>query len=408
MPVTFEVITCWDRLARHRDEWSQLLERSETNEPTLSPLWIETWWQVFGDRNRQVAAILVYDDSRPEHLIGLAPLLKRRYAYRGLVPLRRLEFLASGESEQDEIYSEYLNVIAERHQEPQVAKAVVRALVSGALGQWDELVLNLMSGRAAMTSALIHALTQAGLLDRVTPLSSSPFIPLPETWKAYLGQQSSSRRYFLKRTMRDLEKWAQAPLSVHTAESPAELAEGRRILVELHGERWRDEGKHGVFSSQKFLRFHRTVMTELLKSGNLELMWLRAGSRPLAIVYNIIWNNRVYFYQSGRTIDVPKKVRPGIAIHVHAIQRALDQSRSVYDFLSGAARYKQQFALDENPMVRVRAVHPRSPANVARNVVARLEGAARTARRHWRDGLHRLEGRQRPVEQRDSEAIPPM
>lgn len=380
MQLTIEIITRWDEFIERRAAWLELMARSSSNEPMLSPQWLETWWHIFGE-GRTLRAVLVYEDGR---LIGLAPLLVRRVWHRGTIPLRRLEFVASGEPEADEIYSEYLNVITEKGQENRVARALVDGLRDGTLGPWDELVLDMMDALAPMTRALLHELRRARLLDQATSHKPCPYIPLPATWDAYLGQLSSSRRYFLKRTMKALEQWGGKELVVKRATTTAELAQGMDILVELHGERWRSQGTQGVFSSASFTRFHRTVMPRLLADDNLDLIWLSKGDKPLAIVYSIVWDNKIYFYQSGRTTDVPSKVRLGIAIHVYAIQHAIRCGRTKYDFLAGMSRYKQQLALARTPLIRICATHPLSLAGRARQLSERGELLARRLLRRFR------------------------
>src|SRR5207248_10716900 len=81
-------------LERLRPAWTALLEASASNEPTLSPDWLLTWWGVFGlSQGRRLCCICIEEDGR---LIGLAPLLSRLSWYRRFVPFRRLEPLAAG------------------------------------------------------------------------------------------------------------------------------------------------------------------------------------------------------------------------------------------------------------------------------------------------------------------------
>jgi CelD/BcsL family acetyltransferase involved in cellulose biosynthesis len=390
MQMTIEVITRWDDLIDHRHAWLDLLARSSANEPMLSPQWLETWWQFFGE-GRSLRTVLMYQDGR---LIGMAPLLARRVWYRGALPVRRLELLATGEPEADEIYSEYLNLISERGQEGRVARVFVAALREGKLGPWDELSLDMLDVLSPMTRALLHELRRSRMLDRVTAHKPCLYIPLPATWEAYLGQMSSSRRYFIKRTLKAFEQWAGEDLVLKRASTPAELDQGFDVLVELHGKRWQSTGGLGVFSSEPFSRFHRAAMGKLLASGNLDLIWLCKGDRPLAAVYNIIWDNKVYFYQSGRCTDVPSKVRPGIAIHIYAIQDAIERGRTKYDFLAGATRYKQQLALAQTRLIQIRAVRPGSLAAAVRSVGERGTALARERRRQ----AEAAQTQQRPAE----------
>src|SRR4051794_34475609 len=99
-------------LARMQDVWRALLARSETNEPTLSPAWMLTWWNIFGDRDgRALRAVVTRQGGR---LIAIAPLLSRVHLYQPAIPFRRIEPLASGERPEEETCSDYVNVIVER------------------------------------------------------------------------------------------------------------------------------------------------------------------------------------------------------------------------------------------------------------------------------------------------------
>src|SRR5262249_28888937 len=99
MPASLTVLTDANQVDALRREWLDLLSRSGTNEITLTPDWIATWWQVFGSsQGRELRIGLIREGDQ---LIGLAPLLRRRHWHRRVIPFRRLEFLASGEPEAD-------------------------------------------------------------------------------------------------------------------------------------------------------------------------------------------------------------------------------------------------------------------------------------------------------------------
>ncbi|MEM9490767.1 MAG: GNAT family N-acetyltransferase, partial [Myxococcota bacterium] len=296
--MNIDVATAWPDLAQRMGEWSALLDRSSSNDPTLSPLWLEPWWQVFGpDDGRALRSITV---DRGGRLIGLAPLLVRPYRHRGVVPVRRVELLGSGEAEEDEICSDYLNVIAEAGKEPLVARAVVRALIDGAIGSWDELCLDYLDRAAPMTGALIRQLERAGCRVEIAPRGQCLYTPLPNDWDTLLKQLSSDGRYLARRALRDLGKWAGDEIELVQAESTEDLARGRDILIDLHGQRWGAAGRPGgVFASTRFTAFHDRVMPALLERGALDLLWLVCKGEPVAAVYNVVWNGKVYFYQSG-------------------------------------------------------------------------------------------------------------
>jgi CelD/BcsL family acetyltransferase involved in cellulose biosynthesis len=299
--------------------------------------------------------MLIHDGER---LIGLAPLLRRRHFYRRLIPFQRLEPLGSGEPEADAIRSDYLNVIAERGAEKEVANALVTALTGGTVGRWDEFVMPMMDGEAKLPGLLTDALRRQGVTASCIVTGAAPYIPLPPTWDAYLKELNPSRRYYVTRSLRAFGRWAGGTAKVHYRSSRSELEEGKRILVQLHHKRWEGVKGAGVFRSPRFLAFHDAVLPRLLDEGALEMMWLSVRGRPLAALYNLVWNDKVSFYQSGRTTQVPNNVRPGIVLLAQAIRGAIEARRREFDFLAGVSPYKTQLALASRPLVQVRAVRP--------------------------------------------------
>ncbi|APR80568.1 Cellulose biosynthesis protein [Minicystis rosea] len=351
MALTRSVITEAAELEALRPEWEALLARSAADEPMLSPLWLLAWWRVFGPVDgRRLATIVCRDGAR---LVGLLPLLVRTHWYAPGIPFRRVEVLGTGEDEADEICSEYVGAIAERGVEKTVAEALATTLAEGAIGAWDELVLTAMDGTTAMPGILAAALERAGLGAEVESIGSAPYIALPQTYHAYLSGLSSASRYLVTRATRDFERWAGGEVELRVAQTPAERIEGSRILFALHGERW---GGGGAFASPRFRAFHDEVMPELFARGALELVWLTARGEPVAASYGILWQEKVYFYQAGRSLDVPRGIRPGIALHAMLVRRAIEAGRREYDFLAGRSRYKRQLAPSARGVVRLRAV----------------------------------------------------
>jgi CelD/BcsL family acetyltransferase involved in cellulose biosynthesis len=365
-------------------EWSDLLERCSSSSFALSPEWLLPWWRVFGaDHNRALRVGLFY---RGERLIGLAPFLSRPHRYHVALPFRRLELLGSGEDECDEICSDYLGVIAEAGSEAEVAAALVKALVSDDFGRWDELVMPAMNGFDPLPRMLQHELSNAGLLVHTEHVNGCPYIPLPKTWDEYLSLLPSSARYLVRRSLRDFSKWAAGSETIECAQTSEDVERGAAILRALHAERWTKAGSGGAFTSARFTRFHAEVMPELWKRGELELLWLSVRGEPVAAIYNVVRDGVVYFYQSGRSLDLPKGIRAGIVLHAHAIRSAIDAGRREYDFLAGTSRYKLDLALATRPLVVLRATPPSLVESLRKLGTSGIQ-AARVLRSRLRDRL---------------------
>lgn len=374
-------------LERLAPRWRALLSRAAAvAQPVMTPLWQGTWWTVFGDAEHRSPWVVTVEDG--DALVGLLLLSWRPTSHRGGIPVRRLELLGTGEKEADEICSDYVGAIVARGMESEVATALAAMLRDSAPNDWDELRMPSMSADDPFVPQLAAALGRCGIVTSIETSGECPYIPLPGTWEAYLQALGSSRRYVVTRSLRELEKWAgPGGWELRKARTPEDLAEGVRVLSQLHAERWTSAGKGGVFSSERFRRFHDVVMPRLLTGEDgvsLDLSWLLVRGEPVAAAYNLVHGGRLQFYQSGRRVDVPKNVRPGIAMHALAIRASIEAGLREYDFLAGASRYKRDLATESRNLVTLRAVAPGLRARVveaarvlAERAIARIHAASR-------------------------------
>jgi CelD/BcsL family acetyltransferase involved in cellulose biosynthesis len=323
----------------------------------MSPTWAATWWEVFGGVDgRSLRLGLVRDGGR---LVGLAPFVARTHWYGGALPFRRIELVGTGEPREDEICSEYVGVLAAGGEEHAVAEAVATALARGQFGAFDEVCLPAMNAGTPMPEALAGALRQRGLDVTIVAEADAAIAVLQPTWDAWLATLPGRRRYVVTRSLRDFDRWAGGTARVEVVTTEADLERAREALVELHEARWsRSERAHGAFRSARFREFHARVMPRLLKEGALDLSVLSAHGRPVGVLYAIRWAGRVAYYQSGRRVDLPDGVRPGIVLHAHAIRRAIDAGCREYDLLGGSSQFKRTLAQGSRTLVRLRATRP--------------------------------------------------
>ena len=335
---------------RWRPAWVALLERSAGNELTLTPDWLLTWWRVYGPEDgRQLRLVFFFDADR---LVGLAPLLWRCHWYRRVIPFRRLELLASGEREGQGICSNHLNIVAERGVEEAVAHRLVVALQDGTLGPWDEVVLPMMDDDGPMTVLLMAAFREAGLMAEKVETARAPYLSLPATWDDYLNSLTRGQRRHITRSLRSFDQWAEGTARLECATNLVELERGRRVLIDLHHARWEQGG--GVFREPSFVQFHDAMMRRLLECGALELLWLSVRGEPVAALYGMVWNNKVYAYQTGRRLGVPGEVRPGGVLLTLTIRRAIEAGRREFDLLADEAPYKRRLTATVRSLVQVR------------------------------------------------------
>ncbi len=379
-PLTFRLIRDVAELRALAGDWQTLLDRSAHPAPMLSPDWLLTWWDVYG-AGRELHAALFFDGDQ---LVGLAPLCKRRFKHRFGIPFTRLEFLGSDVDEDDGVCSEYLNVIAGKGRENTVVDAFARALADGSFGPWHEVVLGAMDGDGALPALLREAFAAHGLHAEQRIADEAPYLTLPKDWETFLATLDKKRRQNLMKPVRDLNHWTEANWRIHRVESEADLALGWSILQELHNQRWlQGDGVDGAFARPRFQAFHRALLPLLLKQGQLELSWLVADGRPIAVHYEIHAHGKATFYQCGRVLDLPNPQRPGAAMLSLALQRAVAKGLREFDFLGGLAPHKLQITQTTRPLVEIRVARS-IPREWLRKCVEWAVSAARALRNRWR------------------------
>ncbi|MCB9556523.1 MAG: GNAT family N-acetyltransferase [Deltaproteobacteria bacterium] len=392
MSLRYEVVADAERLRVLAEKWRALQQSSDQNSPMNSPEWLLTWWDLYAPlQHRTMMTLAVFDQDR---LVGLLPLSVRHANYQGLVPIDQLEAIGCGERDEDSVCSCYIGPISARGFEQAVAEQAARWLTSSDSPKWQRLTIDEMMGESAFGQQLVDELNRRGIHAELRDSEPTHVIELPKTFDAYVATLSKKSRYLVRRTVRDFEKWAENSQKVDCYDGATNLEAAFDTLETLHRERWSRSGQPGAFASQVFRAFHRRVVKELGAHGRL--VTLSAQGQAIAALYQILWNNRVYVYQSGRVIDgVPATIRPGLALHIYAIRSAIDEGFSAYDLLCGAARYKRQLGATEHTLQSLEVRRP-SLRSTACDAADRAIDLVRSLRR-------RITGPHQPVAADDDE-----
>jgi CelD/BcsL family acetyltransferase involved in cellulose biosynthesis len=216
----------------------------------------------------------------------------------------------------------------------------------------------MMAGDTAMPGLLVRAFREAGLQAELKETARAPYLELPTSWAEYVKKLPRSHRRQVVRSLAAFAGWAAGEGVLFRARTTAELDEGKKILEELHHERWRACGEAGVFRRAAWVSVHASMMSQLLDRGGLELLWLSVRGAPVAALYAMSWGGKVYAYQMGRSTAVPRGIRPGGVLLALAVREAIEAGRREFDFLADEAPYKLQMASRSRPLVRVRAFRP--------------------------------------------------
>lgn len=110
-------------------------------------------------------------------------------------------------------------------------------------------------------------------------------------------------------------------------------------LFRLHERRWANCGESGVCGDPRVQGFHRAAAARLLSAGMLRLYRLRIAGAVAAVYYGVTAKGTAYAYLGGFDPSQPR-LSPGLQIIGHAIEQAIAEGASRFDFLRGTEGYK--------------------------------------------------------------------
>lgn len=361
----------WTAMA---EEWQGLFVVSPSASPTLHYDWLRTWWDVYGDVcSRAEDGLRIVTCRRGGRLVAALPLYDRRPA-RAWNGGRRLGFIGTGESEREEICSDYLDLLY-RPEDCEEATAEVSKLLTGPLaGEYDYLELTDLSDASPLVRWAVSE--GAGHQAETSPRGACPIADLNGGFENYLGRLSANTRQQCRRLMRQAE---QAKVAFEVADE-SRRDEFFEQLVELHQRRWQADGKPGCFSAERFTRFHRELVKKWLPEGRAVLSRLSLAGRPIAVKYGFVLNGKYDFYQSGVLADDAAELKsPGVVSFMYLMRHLAGHGVKTFDFLRGSSSYKQRLATTAQPLVQVRLVRGTWRTGVGRlcSMVRRGGGKAR-------------------------------
>ena len=290
------VITAIEELQALAPEWLDLWRDASAATPFQSPMWLLPWWRHFGSNDLHVIA--ARDAAK---LVGLAPLYILRDDSESLGL-----FIGSG-------ISDYLDAIGD----VQIFEQL------GDCQMWDFQQLR-------ASSSILAAQTPNGWTDNVEDQDPCVVLPLAEI--ALSTHAQKKLRYY----RRSLERRGRVAIASANRDNLEDLLQSR---FDLHAARWERRGMPGMLADDVIQQLHRDVAAEMLDAGALRMYSMSLDDRPIAVFYGFADSHTVYYYLSGYDPDL-EKLSPGTLIVAHAIECAIRDGATTFDFLRGAEDYK--------------------------------------------------------------------
>ncbi|HYZ85190.1 MAG TPA: GNAT family N-acetyltransferase [Bryobacteraceae bacterium] len=302
--------------------------------------WTTVWLETFGAELSP--RILIFEANG--RAVGACVLSKSNVGLK-LLPIRRLSLNAAGESMLDTTYIEFNDLLCAPGWNDPICLAIASYLERE---HWDELALPGFKDGAALKRLRVNFAS----LDYTEVRHPSYYVDLAairESGSSFESVLKSSNRKHLRQNIRYHSELG--PLKLEWAEDLDGALATLEQLADMSQARSEAVGRRGIFQSAKFMKFHRTLISRCFGKGSVSLLRLKAGEHTVGLLYNLLQNGKVYFYQCGFRYSEDKRLSPGTVTIAFAIDHYVAQGLNEFDFLSGETPYKRWMSTGSRDLV---------------------------------------------------------
>lgn len=309
-------------------EWRELLAACGGEYPFLSPTWLGTWWDVFGD-------------GREPLVLGV----RQANALRAILPLMReggrLTF--SGDTN----ICDYMDMIASEGDRVALWTAALRSLGEE---PWDEITLWAVREDSPTFAALPAVCGELGFTFTAEEEDVCPQLDLPGDWEEYVSSLGKKDRHELRRKLRKLPQAGEVELEV--LESPAEMDSALDDFLRMHRESRADKAN---FMTDQMEGFFRRMVCALAAEGVAEMTFLKLAGVRVACLLCFKAGDEYLLYNSGYEPSYAG-FSVGLLSKALALRRAIERGYRRFDFLRGHEHYKYDLGAKDVKVYRC-AIH---------------------------------------------------
>jgi CelD/BcsL family acetyltransferase involved in cellulose biosynthesis len=294
-----------------RGSWRQLWRNCPRATPFQSPDWLVPWWDIFMPGELRIVAV-----HREDELVGLAPFYREGAR---LLPI--------GIS-----LSDYQDVLLL----PEHAEAAAEA-VADAIQSMDDIEFCEFDELAPDAAAL--QIAPQGWSESLATGSPCPVLDLPDELPKLRQVIPPSRLRHLGTARRRVARRGDSAILEGDVDNAVALF---RELVRLHQLRWKADGQKGIFADPRVESFHIAALPGLIEQGIARVYALTIDEAVVGVYYGLRNRDCAYAYIGGYDPNYAFE-SPGSVLLGHAIEAAVREGLTLFDFLRGSEDYKYEW-----------------------------------------------------------------
>lgn len=262
--------------------WRQLEHRIGDRGLLASAYWAEVWIEGYGDLVPH-RFVLAYSNNV---LRGICLVTEGVKQFDGPVPIKTLHVGTAGEPDADSVYAEYQRLMVE----PEYESEFVWELVSYLNGQRGFDQWNLEGFAGPDVEAFKRH--DPDLVVNELPNPYFDFNIVRQKGGDLLSALQKEPRRQVRRSLEVLDG-----VSTEWADSLDSAMDVFSELIELHQARWQADGFPGVYSSERFTRYHERLLARLVPQGKMAFVRVRSLKGTVGCVQLLIDRKRACVYQ---------------------------------------------------------------------------------------------------------------
>lgn len=311
-------------------EWDSLARQGITDTPFQHLAYQKAWWSHLRPAGATLHTLIARDAE--QKLIGLLCV----YLYQGT-----LYFNGCVEE------TDYLDAIVQPEWAEAFWTAVFACLYDASFPTWQAISLCNVP-QSSPTRQLVPRLAhQHNLTFNESIHEVCPIVTLPGDFEEYLDSLDSKQRREIRRKLRRAEG-AEAKLIIVGREDDVETAVSDFLdllaMSTMAKRDWLNAGRRAVF-----LDTARAAQAD----GTLLLMFMEVAGKKASALFNFDYNGHVLVYNSGLDPAAFGALSLGEVLTARAIEWAIANGRSTFDFLRGAESYKYRFGAQDTNVYKL-------------------------------------------------------
>jgi len=331
-----ELINGSDVFTLLADEWDDLAQHGMTDTPFQTLAYQKAWWTHLHPTNGRLHTITVRNEQNALLAIACLYNLDGALYFNGCVE-----------------ETDYLDLITRAEHAEAAWQVILDCLCSPNFPEWHGIDLCNIPETSPTRTILSQEAQRRGFLFNERVNEVCPVIHLPETFEGYLDRIDSKQRREINRKLRRAIG-ADAELVVVGPDDDVDTAvtDFLDLLQKSTFEKrdWLTDGRRAVFYD---------AARAAQKAGMLQLLFIEVRGKKAAGLFNFDYKGRIWVYNSGLDPELFGALSLGVVITAKAIEYAIADGRTTFDFLRGNETYKYRFGAEDTTVYRLH-MEPRS------------------------------------------------